>query len=87
MVCEILNSSIKPSKESTIRNDIAYILTTRLINYLSTNIDYAYTQSDLENIANFVKLPVLPKDMRMSMVQDLSKLSTNQKSKSFSNSH
>ena len=56
--------------KDTIRVDILATLCTRLVNYLSLR-EENLTESEIENVKEFIKIDFLPNDIRLGMAQDL----------------
>ena len=53
-----------------LRVDILATMCTRLVNYLTLN-DIKPDQEEIKNIASFIKMDIIPNDIRLSMLQDL----------------
>ncbi|MEZ5042110.1 MAG: AAA family ATPase [Saprospiraceae bacterium] len=57
-------------QQATLRVDILAALCTRLVNYLTLQ-QIAPTESQLKNIQSFIKMSLLPNDLRLGLAQDL----------------
>ncbi|MBT33434.1 MAG: ATPase [Thalassobius sp.] len=59
-------------KKETLRVDILATLCTRMVNYLILN-NIKLDKNQLKNLQDFIKLDFLPNDIRLTMLQDLTK--------------
>jgi len=57
-------------QKEVLRVDILATMCTRLVNYLTLN-DIKPDQEEIKNIASFIKMDIIPNDIRLSMLQDL----------------
>ena len=51
------------------------IITTRFVNYLGVDKERTFSKEEISNIVDFLKLEVIPKDMLMSMIKDINRIS------------
>ena len=70
-----IEEQMQPVKGAGIRNDIAMIITTRFVNYLGVDKERTFSKEEISNIVDFLKLEVIPKDMLMSMIKDINRIS------------
>ncbi|MFK7808740.1 MAG: AAA family ATPase [Saprospiraceae bacterium] len=56
--------------KEVLRVDIVATLCTRVINYLTLN-DIKLKKGEIENIQSFIKMDIIPNDLRLSFLQDL----------------
>ncbi|MCP4521491.1 MAG: AAA domain-containing protein [Cytophagales bacterium] len=65
-------------KGDTKRVDILSVLCTRVVNYIKTN-DIKLKADQVKNVKQFIKMDLLPNDMRLIMAQDLIKINASTK--------
>lgn len=74
-VKKIIEKQIKPIEEAGVRNDIANIITTRFCNYVIHDLNKKFNDVEINNMIEFLKLEIIPKDMSMSTIRDFTSLS------------
>ena len=57
-------------QKEVLRVDIIATMCTRLVNYLTLN-DIKPNKDEIKNICSFIKMDIIPNDIRLSMLQDL----------------
>ncbi|WP_444898176.1 AAA family ATPase [Microbulbifer sp. SSSA005] len=67
---EVTEPIEKIVKKDVLRVDILATLATRMSNYLTIN-KIAPTKPQIENIQSFIKMDVIPNDIRLSLLQDI----------------
>ncbi|MFK7776115.1 MAG: ATPase, partial [Saprospiraceae bacterium] len=57
-------------QKEVLRVDIIATMCTRLVNYLTLN-DIKPNNDEIKNVQSFIKMDIIPNDLRLSMLQDL----------------
>lgn len=72
-----INGIIKP--KDILRNDIALVICTRFINYVTSDLTKKFEDYQVKNIIEFCKLDVIPEDIKLQMLTDIGKASDKNK--------
>ena len=74
----VILKSLFNNSDETMRSDVAFILTTRFINYLNNQVknNRNFLKEEIENIRQFVSIEKLPKDLKMSLATDINSIAS-----------